>query len=144
MGFIPLVHLNDFITNVYYDCLGVKYSIAMLFSISIYSEGDRMISSGSTYYLNHDELECLKKQSLNGDSDASYKLYQYFAFSEFNKPEMLRWLRISYSQGNEVANYNYAIYLIDRGETKEALKLINDIELGGDEVSANELKRMLK
>lgn len=118
--------------------------IFMFFSISIYGGGDRMISSGSTYYLNSEELERLKKESLQGDSNASYRLYQYFAFSKFNKSEMLKWLRISSSQGNEVANYNYAVYLIHNGETKEALKLINNIELSGDEISANELKCMIK
>jgi hypothetical protein len=39
-----------------------------------------MLSSGTIYYLNEDEIVYYKKKSLEVNSDASIKLYQYYAF----------------------------------------------------------------
>jgi len=103
-----------------------------------------MLSSGTIYYLNEDEIYYYKKKSLEGNSDASFKLYQYYAFSNFIKPDMIKWLKISALQGNEVARYNYAVYLINKGDMIEASRLIDEIQSSGDAASANELREKIR
>jgi len=103
-----------------------------------------MLSSGTIYYLNEDEIVYYKKKSLEVNSDASIKLYQYYAFSNFIKPDMIKWLKISALQGNEVARYNYAVYLINKGDIIEASRLIDEIQSSGDAASANELREKIR
>lgn len=114
------------------------------FLVCVGSEDKKMLSSGSMHYLNEDEIDYYKKKSLEGNSDASFKLYQYYAFSNFIKPEMIKWLKISALQGNDVARYNYAVYLINKGDMIEASKLIDEIQSSGDAASANELREKIK
>jgi hypothetical protein len=57
---------------------------------------------------------------------------------------MIKWLKISALQGNEVARYNYAVYSINKGDMIEASRLIDEIQSSGDAASANELREKIR
>lgn len=65
--------IND---NLYFI---IYFDESTIFIVS-WSRGSRMLSSGTIYYLNEDEIVYYKKKSLEVNSDASIKLYQYYAF----------------------------------------------------------------
>ena len=45
------------------------------------------------------------------DGDASYRLHQYYTYVCFNIPKQIKYLARSASQGNIIAQYNYAMIL---------------------------------
>ncbi|EBJ9321950.1 sel1 repeat family protein [Salmonella enterica subsp. enterica serovar Idikan] len=63
------------------------------------------------YNLTDEQKFELENKSKDGDSEASFRLYQYYCFTINNIDEQLRYLKISASQGNIIAQYNYGIYL---------------------------------
>lgn len=65
--------IND---NLYFI---IYFDESTIFIVS-WSRGSRMLSSGTIYYLNEDEIVYYKKKSLEVNSDTSIKLYQYYAF----------------------------------------------------------------
>ncbi|EIB0728246.1 sel1 repeat family protein [Escherichia coli] len=59
----------------------------------------------------------LKYKSQNGDSEASFRLYQYYCFTKNNIDKQLRFLERSASQGNVTAQFNYGVFLSDTNPT---------------------------
>ncbi len=52
-----------------------------------------------TYDLSEEKLMKLKYKSQHGDSEASFRLYQYYCFTKNNIDKQLRFLERSASQG---------------------------------------------
>lgn len=80
------------------------------------SEDDDQWMSQSTftiYDLSDEQKFDLEKKSKNGDAEASFRLYQYYCFTINNIDELLKYLEISASQGNIIAQYNYGMFLSD-------------------------------
>ncbi len=58
-----------------------------------------MGSTAMTYDLSEEKLMKLKYKSQHGDSEASFRLYQYYCFTKNNIDKQLRFLERSASQG---------------------------------------------
>ncbi len=72
-----------------------------------------MGSTAMTYDLSEEKLMKLKYKSQHGDSEASFRLYQYYCFTKNNIDKQLRFLERSASQGNVTAQFNYGVFLSD-------------------------------
>lgn len=68
-----------------------------------------MGSTAMTYDLSEEKLMKLKYKSQHGDSEASFRLYQYYCFTKNNIYKQLRFLERSASQGNVTAQFNYGV-----------------------------------
>ena len=73
-----------------------------------------MGSTAMTYDLSEEKLMKLKYKSQHGDSEASFRLYQYYCFTKNNIDKQLRFLERSASQGNVTAQFNYGVFLSDK------------------------------
>ncbi|HHE3187997.1 TPA: sel1 repeat family protein, partial [Salmonella enterica subsp. enterica serovar Strathcona] len=60
----------------------------------------RSESTSTIYNLTDEQKFELENKSKDGDSEASFRLYQYYCFTINNIDEQLRYLEISASQGN--------------------------------------------
>ncbi|HGB2943077.1 TPA: sel1 repeat family protein, partial [Salmonella enterica subsp. enterica serovar Birkenhead] len=60
----------------------------------------RSESTSTIYNLTDGQKFELENKSKDGDSEASFRLYQYYCFTINNIDEQLRYLEISASQGN--------------------------------------------
>ena len=60
-----------------------------------------------TYDLSEEKLMKLKYKSQHGDSEASFRLYQYYCFTKNNIDKQLRFLEKSTSEGNVTAQLDY-------------------------------------
>ncbi|EBZ4427946.1 sel1 repeat family protein [Salmonella enterica] len=96
--------------------------VFIMLIVSFYTFGGKMTkskdgnkwrseSTSTIYNLTDGQKFELEKKSKDGDSEASFRLYQYYCFTINNIDEQLRYLEISASQGNIIAQYNYGIYL---------------------------------
>ncbi|EAP6902056.1 TPA: sel1 repeat family protein, partial [Salmonella enterica subsp. enterica serovar Birkenhead] len=65
----------------------------------------RSESTSTIYNLTDGQKFELENKSKDGDSEASFRLYQYYCFTINNIDEQLRYLEISASQGNIIAQY---------------------------------------
>ena len=73
-----------------------------------------MGSTAMTYDLSEEKLMKLKYKSQHGDSEASFRLYQYYCFTKNNIYKQLRYLERSASQGSVTAQFNYGVFLSDK------------------------------
>ncbi|AXH83701.1 hypothetical protein DVH14_00040 [Escherichia coli] len=62
-------------------------------------------------------VEQMKTRWKHGDSEASFRLYQYYCFTKNNIDKQLRFLERSASQGNVTAQFNYGVFLSDTNPT---------------------------
>ncbi|HFX0145452.1 TPA: sel1 repeat family protein [Shigella boydii] len=76
-----------------------------------------MGSTAMTDDLSEEKLMKLKYKSQHGDSEASFRLYQYYCFTKNNIDKQLRFLERSASQGNVTAQFNYGVFLSDTNPT---------------------------
>lgn len=65
-------------------------------------------SSATTFNLTEDELIKLEKETELGSSSSAFRLYQYYAFSNYDESKELYWLEIAAKLGSDVAQYNLA------------------------------------
>ncbi|EAB4813644.1 sel1 repeat family protein, partial [Salmonella enterica] len=91
--------------------------IFIMLIVSFYTFGGKMAksrdgnkwrseSTSTIYNLTDGQKFELENKSKDGDSEASFRLYQYYCFTINNIDEQLRYLEISASQGNIIAQYN--------------------------------------
>lgn len=92
--------------------------VFIMLIVSFYTFGGKMAkskddnkwrseSTSTIYNLTDEQKFELENKSKDGDSEASFRLYQYYCFTINNIDEQLRYLEISASQGNIIAQYNY-------------------------------------
>ncbi|EAR9951961.1 TPA: sel1 repeat family protein, partial [Salmonella enterica subsp. enterica serovar Muenchen] len=90
--------------------------IFIMLIVSFYTFGGKMAksrdgnkwrseSTSTIYNLTDGQKFELENKSKDGDSEASFRLYQYYCFTINNIDEQLRYLEISASQGNIIAQY---------------------------------------
>ncbi|EBO8451473.1 sel1 repeat family protein, partial [Salmonella enterica subsp. enterica serovar Muenchen] len=88
--------------------------IFIMLIVSFYTFGGKMAksrdgnkwrseSTSTIYNLTDGQKFELENKSKDGDSEASFRLYQYYCFTINNIDEQLRYLEISASQGNIIA-----------------------------------------
>ena len=68
-------------------------------------------STSESFNLSENQRYELDIKSEGGDGDASYRLHQYYTYVCFNIPKQIKYLARSTSQGNIIAQYNYAMIL---------------------------------
>lgn len=85
--------------------------------VKIKQNESMMGSTAMTYDLSEKKLMKLKYKSQHGDSEASFRLYQYYCFTKNNIYKQLRFLERSASQGNVTAQFNYGVFLSDTNPT---------------------------
>ena len=85
--------------------------------VKIKQNESMMGSTAMTYDLSEEKLMKLKYKSQHGDSEASFRLYQYYCFTKNNIYKQLRFLERSASQGNVTAQFNYGVFLSDTNPT---------------------------
>ncbi|PJK10931.1 hypothetical protein CO614_03350 [Lysobacteraceae bacterium NML120232] len=78
------------------------------------------VSSGSTFYLNAEEVKDMTLRADNGDKEAAFRLYQYYEFSVLDDEQSIKWLEKSAGLAHEVAQYNFVKSLLDQGREMEA------------------------
>lgn len=64
----------------------------------------------SNYYLDDDSKKILESKSIDGNSDASFELYQYYAYTYFDVNKQNKYLKRAISQGG-MAQYYYGVFL---------------------------------
>lgn len=62
------------------------------------------------YDLSEKDKTELEVKSLNGDANASFRLYQYYSFTLNDIDEQMRFLKRAACQGNNIAQYNYGFF----------------------------------
>ncbi|WP_332831346.1 sel1 repeat family protein [Escherichia coli] len=67
-------------------------------------------STYSTYDLSKDEKLELESKSVDGDADASFRLYKYYAFVLNDIDEQMRYVERAAFQGNVIAQYSCGIF----------------------------------
>ena len=67
------------------------------------------VSSYTIYYLDTSERISLEKKSQEGDAAASFRLSQYYTFTDRNQEKELQYLEAAATQGHPIAQYNLAI-----------------------------------
>lgn len=80
------------------------------------------IASVSKYYLKDEEVQLCKQESLNGVSDASFKLYKYYEFVKLDVDEAMKWLLRAAESNHPLAQYNLALHYDIQGNTRDAVK----------------------
>ncbi len=89
-------------------------------------EGDSLEASGepessaSIYHIDEDRLPIFIKNAIAGDVKASFKLYQYYMFSNHDIKETRKWLLKSAELGDAVSQYNIAVQYFDENDYKNA------------------------
>lgn len=78
--------------------------------VKIKQNESMMGSTAMTYDLSEEKLMKLKYKSQHGDSEASFRLYQYCCFTKNNIYKQLRYLERSASQGSVTAQFNYGVF----------------------------------
>ncbi|EJX0634524.1 sel1 repeat family protein [Salmonella enterica] len=101
----------------------VKYALLILTAIC-YGNGYGNIkieitSPRSNYSLDDSSKKVLESKSMDGNPEASFRLYQYYAYANFDVNKQNEYLRITISQGG-MAQYYYGIFLSN--ENKEYSK----------------------
>lgn len=116
--------------------------IFIMLIVSFYTFGGKMAkskddnkwrseSTSTIYNLTDEQKFELENKSKDGDSEASFRLYQYYCFTINNIDEQLRYLKISASQGNIIAQYNYGIYPIQT-QTFQSIMIWTKLFIGWD------------
>jgi hypothetical protein len=106
-------------------------------------QAEKMISSGSIYFLSVDEISDLSKKSLEGNSNASMRLYKFYSLSSLDEAKASYWLKISAGQGDWVAQYNYALSLIKRGDLAGAQEWASSLRKIGKEDEAKKIRDLI-
>lgn len=70
-------------------------------------------STGSINNLSEEQKLALEDKSKKGDAEASFRLYRYYCFTMNDINGQMKYLKISASQGNIAAQYNYGVSLSD-------------------------------
>lgn len=78
--------------------------------VKIKENESMMGSTAMTYDLSKEKLMKLKHKSQHGDSEALFRLYQYYCFTKNNIDKQLRYLGRAASQGNVTAQFNYGFF----------------------------------
>ncbi len=83
------------VTIFYFSLIGQLHGA----DVKIKENESVMGSTAMTYDLSEEKLMKLKYKSQHGDSEASFRLYQYYCFTKNNIDKQLRFLERSASQG---------------------------------------------
>ncbi|EKT7570211.1 Sel1 repeat [Salmonella enterica subsp. salamae] len=102
------------------------YLSIVVFSYKLYGSGLSVLYVNDTFArieisstpqlfdLSINEKSELEVRSNSGDSGASYRLHQYYTYTCHNVDKQVKYLARAASQGDVIAQYNYAIFLSDR------------------------------
>jgi hypothetical protein len=103
------------------------------------------LSSATTYALTQEDIIALTKLvEENGDSNAAFRLYQYYNFSQYNKEKIKFFLDIAARNGNVVAQNNLSSVYLNENDLDKAYKWAIAAKNNGGEYSDWILKEVQK
>jgi TPR repeat protein len=102
------------------------------------------VSTASIYNLTDTERKNLVQEANNKNNEASFRLYMYYAFSEYDSTQELYWLKKSAADGNVVAQYNVAYFLEQLNKTEEALYWLELAANNGDNAAKKKMERFVR
>lgn len=77
-------------------------------------------STGSTFFIDTDELPKLISAAKNGELVAAVKLYKHYNFSAMDSEKALTWLNKAAELGDKVSQYNLAHFYLQNGQAELA------------------------
>jgi TPR repeat protein len=103
--------------------------------------------AGNDFYALTDKEIAEKTQSANqGNGDAAFALSQYYRLVRRDVTNADLWLQVAVKNGNTVAKYNMAVYLLADGRSdadkQQAKILLQEAAQAGDQKAADRLKAM--
>lgn len=66
------------------------------------------VSSASTYHLTAEEIISLTQEANLGQASSAFRLYLYYAFSQYDNEKRLEWLKVAAERNHAVAQHNLA------------------------------------
>jgi TPR repeat protein len=101
------------------------------------------LSSLNTYQLSQDELIKLSKLvEEENDANAAFRLYQYYAFSNFDDNKMMHYLEIAAENGNLTAQHNLSYLYMEQNKLDKAFKWAKKAKEGGHKYSDSLLQEI--
>jgi TPR repeat protein len=83
---------------------------------------DKPVMGNAPFIIAPDDLEAVEKQALEGSSDAALRLYQFYRKVVLNEETATYWAQIAAENGNVVGQYAFGLYLLERDDSKSALR----------------------
>ncbi len=77
-------------------------------------------STGSTFFIDTDELPKLISAAQNGELFAAVRLYKYYKFSIMDSEKAFIWLTNAAELGDKVSQYNLASFYLQNGQAELA------------------------
>lgn len=87
-----------------------------------YEESKLPISTGSTYFISHDEESKFVQAANNEDVNSVIALYRFYRFSKLSMEQALPWLQKAAELGDGISQYNLAYYHYQNKEIDMARK----------------------
>lgn len=78
------------------------------------------ISTASIYALDRESISFLEEEARKGNKDAAFRLYEYYSLVILNEDMAYEWLLKSAEAGHSIAQYNLAIFLLQKDRDSEA------------------------
>lgn len=100
-------------------------------------------STGAIYFLTPEELAFHIKNGESGNKKSAIKVLNYYMFSNLNEELKVYWMKKAAELGDTPSQFNYALYLSEKGEIGEAIKWAKKAASSGDS-SAHEFIKRLK
>lgn len=97
------------------------------------------ISSASTYWLSDSDLKKLMQDAKTKDKDVAFRIYQHYAFADYDTKKSTYWLKEAAKNGHAIAQYSIAHDLIYGEQTN-----INEAEIWAKESIKNGNQSALK
>ncbi|EGZ4337177.1 sel1 repeat family protein [Salmonella enterica subsp. enterica serovar Texas] len=102
-----------------------------------------MTSTPDIFNLSERDKLNLEKKSKDGDSNASFRLYEYYAFTLNDNNRLMEYLRTAALQGSVIAQYNLGIILSDK-DLEQAIYWMDMAAKNGNINARNKLQEFKK
>lgn len=95
-------------------------TLSSVFSNDRNKQMSNPVSTGNIYSLSQNEIDFLIKKANQGNKDAAFKLYEYYSLSALNDQLAHKWLLKAAQDGHPIAQYNLAVFLLQKGKKSDA------------------------
>lgn len=135
----------NFICGVVIICTIMNNSYSAMESIYFFEAKERIeiTSTPDIFNLSERDKLNLEKKSKDGDSNASFRLYEYYAFTLNDNNRLMEYLRTAALQGSVIAQYNLGIILSDK-DLEQAIYWMDMAAKNGNINARNKLQEFKK
>ena len=103
------------------------------------------LSSATTYELSHVEiLNLVRLVEEQNSINAAFRLYQYYAFSKYDKNYMMYYLEFAAKNGHTIAQHNLSYLYLEQNKLDEAYIWALKAKNGGNKYSDSILYEIKK